>query len=410
MSARALAGAALVLAACGPPIALEETHTFQAPGARHPTVSIAPDGATLIAWVATEGTTSNVWLARAGAGGEFGAAVRVNDIDGDAAPHDQAPAQIATGDDGSIYVLWQNNTVVEGRMYPYSDLRLARSTDGGRTFEPAITVNDDAGGPPASHTFHDIAVAADGSIHVSWIDSRERARVERELTAAGNAPAGHEGHAMHAMDGPEIRVAKSTDGGRSFGASTVAAPTACPCCRTSLAFGKDGEVFLAWRGVEGDNIRDIVVARLADGEFRTAGVHDDGWRIEGCPHAGPSLAVDAAGRLHVAWYTGAEGSAGLFHAVSGDGGASFGAPEPLVSGAWVPVSHARLAADGENVWAVWEDNRTEEGGMLYLGRSDRGMGEGLEIGSGRLPAIAARDGRVAVTWTDGSAIHVRTTR
>jgi hypothetical protein len=412
MSARHLTAAALVLAACGPRITLMETRTFDAPGARHPTVAIAPDGTTLVAWVAMDGTASNVWLARAEAGGTFGAPIRVNDIDGDAAPHDQAPAQVVAGDDGNVFVLWQNNTPAEGRMFPWSDLRLARSTDGGRSFEPAITVNDDAGGPPASHTFHDIAVAPDGTVLVSWIDSRVSARMEREMVAASESAdqAGHGGHAMHDMGGPEIRVARSTDGGRTFSASTVAAPVACPCCRTSLAFGNEGQVYVAWRDVEGDNIRDIAVARSDDGgaTFGVARtVHDDGWEIDGCPHAGPSLAVDVDGRLHVVWYTGAEGGTGLFHAVSTDGGTTFGPRSPLISRAVVPVSHARLAADGPHVWAVWEDRSSRESRLL-LGRSDRGMAEGIVIASGRLPGIAARDGLVAVTWTDGSAIHVRT--
>jgi hypothetical protein len=109
----------------------------------------------------------------------------------------------------------------------------------------------------------------------------------------------------------------------------------------------------------------------------------------------------------VVWYTGAEGGTGLFHAVSTDGGTTFGPRSPLISRAVVPVSHARLAADGPHVWAVWEDRSSRESRLL-LGRSDRGMAEGIVIASGRLPGIAARDGLVAVTWTDGSAIHVRT--
>ena len=101
------------------------------------------------------------------------------------------------------------------------NLRFARSTDGGHTFEPAIFVNDDALGLPSSHTFHDIAVADDGAIYVSWIDGRERARVEAERKASGAAHGGHGGHASHGMHDPtlpgsEVRVARSTDGGRSW--------------------------------------------------------------------------------------------------------------------------------------------------------------------------------------------------
>lgn len=69
-------------------------------------------------------------------------------------------------------MIWPNSTPVEGRRFPTSDLRWARSTDGGRTFGPAETVNADAGGVPASHTFHNALVDASGRLVVSWLDSR----------------------------------------------------------------------------------------------------------------------------------------------------------------------------------------------------------------------------------------------
>jgi hypothetical protein len=56
--------------------------------------------------------------------------VRVNDIEGDAAPHLQAPAQVAAGPGGAVYVAWTNATLIEGRRFPASDLRSrARSTE-----------------------------------------------------------------------------------------------------------------------------------------------------------------------------------------------------------------------------------------------------------------------------------------
>src|SRR5690606_27884878 len=99
------------------------------------------------AWIETVDGESNVYIAEVNAAAR-GDRVRVNDIRGDAAPHDQAPPQVAVGPDGVIYVVWQNNTVIPGRRFPASNLRLARSLDGGRTFEPAIFVNDDALGTP----------------------------------------------------------------------------------------------------------------------------------------------------------------------------------------------------------------------------------------------------------------------
>jgi hypothetical protein len=377
--------------------------TVAAGEAGHPTTAIdAERGTVYVAWVGAPDAAgrADVFLARSDDGGQsYGAPVRVNDIPGDAAPHAQAPAQVAVGPDGTVYVAWQNNTKVEGRRFPASDLRLARSTDGGRTFEPAVYVNDDAGGLPASHTFHDLAVLPDGTVLVSWIDGRERA------AAAAAAPGAHEDASS------QIRVARSTDGGRSFGANTVVAEHACPCCRTALTVAQDGTVYLAWRSILDGSVRDIVVARSDDGgrSFTPASpVHRDGWRIDACPHAGPTLAVDGDGRLHAAWYTGADGNAGVFHATSSDGGRTFGRPVALASAEIVPPSQVKMRADADGqVWIAWEDRTGAERQLRVASAAagDKPRPVAIAIESGSAPAVAAGGGNIAVTWLDGDAVR-----
>jgi len=421
-AAATAAAALLVLAGCGRAgPELGPALTLADAGASNPTVAVDPrTGTAYVAWVGVQSGNADVYLARIERG-EAGAPVRVNDIPGDAAPHEQAPAQVAVAPNGDVLVLWQNNTPVEGRRFPASDLRLARSTDGGRTFEPAVTVNDDAGGLPSSHTFHDIAVAPDGTVYVSWIDSRERDRVRAEL-GIGDEAGGHGGHGGNGghtgpdADAPEIpssdvRVARSTDGGRTFEPGVVVARDVCPCCRTSLAVAPDGAVLVAWRRVFDGDVRDIVVARSTDGG-RTftlpTRVHEDGWVIPGCPHAGPSLALDGEGRVHAAWYTGREERQGVHVAVSADGGATFGEPRPLLAGGWVPVSLVRLAAlpDGA-ILAAWDDRRDEQR-RIAIARLDGARVRVLDGDvPGGAPALAAAGGTAAIAWLDGEAVRAR---
>jgi len=428
-AAATAAAALLILAGCGSAgPELGPALTLADGGASNPTVAVDPrSGTTYVAWVGAQPGNADVYLARIDQDGAD-APVRVNDIPGDAAPHEQAPAQVAVAPSGDVLVLWQNNTPVEGRRFPASDLRLARSTDGGRSFEPAVTVNDDAGGPPSSHTFHDIAVAPDGTVYVSWIDSRERDRARAALGIAddsdghgghgghGGNGAGHGGHATMAADDPalpssDVRVARSTDGGRTFEPGVVVARDVCPCCRTSLAVAPDGAVLVAWRRVFDGDVRDIVVARSTDGgrSFTPpARVHDDGWVIPGCPHAGPSLALDGEGRVHAAWYTGSPERQGVHVAVSDDGGATFGQPRPLLTGGWVPVSLVRLASlpDGA-ILAAWDDRRDDQR-RFAIARLDGSRVRVLDDGvPGSAPTLAAAGGTVAVAWLDGEAVRAR---
>lgn len=422
---------AATLARRGP--ALADAATLAAAGASNPTAATDARGARYVAWIVTEGGASNVYLARA-QGDAFGRAVRVNDRAGDAAPHEQAPAQVAVGPEGTVYVVWQNNTEIPGRRFPSSNLRLARSTDGGRTFEPAVTVNDDAAGPPSSHTFHNLVVAKDGTVYVSWLDSRvrdaERARRHpHPMPAAAASPhaqpgkaAGDSVHQMHGhggmaedptLPGSEVRVAKSTDGGRTFGPGVVVDGGVCPCCRTSLAVGADGSIYVAWRKVYAGDVRDVVVARLAPGAAAFAApvrVHADAWVFPGCPHAGPSLAVDGQGRVHVAWYTGKDGRQGLWHAVSADGGRTFGQPAALLTGKWVPPSQVALAPDGDRVWASWDDRRAADG-PVTLARID---GDRVDVvareRAGRSPALASAGNGLVLAWHEGQSVRVSALR
>lgn len=228
------------------------------------------------------------------------------------------------------------------------------------------------------------------------------------------AGGGHGATDPEAMLPPqEIRVASSTDGGQSFGASRTVALDPCPCCRTSVVVAPNGDLFVAWRAILDGSIRDIVVARSADrGATFDAPVrvHDDGWRIEGCPHAGPSLAVDPDGAVHVAWYTGAEGGSGVYHAVSRDGARTFEAPTRLLGGE-PPISRVRLAAapDGR-ILAAWDDPRTDPPRPVVAWIHDGSVFADTLTTGGSFPVVAAVGEYRAVVWLAGDAVRIRTTR
>jgi hypothetical protein len=254
-----------------------------------------------------------------------------------------------------------------------------------------------------------VAVAPDGSVFVSWLDSRVK---DAHRSAAGSAGAGgaaHDGHEDHehaahgAADEPgtEVRVARSTDGGRSFGESIVVTSGACECCRTQLAFGAAGEVFVAWRHQFQPDIRDPAVARSDDGgQTFTAPVRvaEDAWLISGCPHSGPAIAVDYAGRVHVAWHTGAEGRAGLYHAMSDNNGESFHTPT-LIAGAGAATP--QLAPRASGAWLTWEEPSSDVVRVARL--SPAGAIAVRRRRAGSSPAVAAgalvrvEDGRVVAS-------------
>ncbi len=413
--------AALTAAACGVgesgmgEAELGPTLELASSGASNPTTAIdAESGDALVAWGEPHDRESNVLLARLSPDGSVGTPTRVNNIPGDAAAHFQAPAQVATGADEEVYVFWTNNTPRPGQRFPASDLRFARSSDGGRTFEPTITVNDDAGGPPTSHTFHNLLVAPDGTLYASWLDSRNGGEGPPALPQGGESGAQETVDVSQApTDGPEVRIAISRDGGRTFLPSFVVDRNACPCCRTAMAIGPDGALYIGWRKVYEGNVRDVVIARSDDaGKTFSAPmrVHEDGWVFPGCPHAGPALDVDSEGAVHAAWYTGKPGAAGLFYARSQDGAESFSEPTPLATGDVVAPSLSSLVAeDGGKIWMTWEDRRRGAPELHTVRTALDGVNGEMraEVIDGSHPSVSADGGTRVFAWLDGSTVFAR---
>lgn len=379
-----------------------------------PTTAVDPATGTVYwAWFGKEEGTTQVYLARLDPGGTTPSTpVQVNQGPDVVNMHAQAPAQVVVGPEGNVYVAWTTRIDIEGERFPASNLMLARSTDGGRTFEPEVAVNDDVDGVLAGHTFHSLAVGPEGHIYVAWLDGRTRAQA-RSPQANGHAhtPIRRIGFTPVRHDpGTEVRVARSTDGGKSFGENVVVAKNSCQCCRTALAVAQDGTVYLAWRHIFGDNIRDMALARSSDGGQTFSAptrIHEDGWHIDGCPHSGPSLAVDTQGRVHAAWYTGAEDGMGLFYAVSEDG-TTFGTPQPLITD--IPVSQAALTADENGgVWLAWEDAPADQVRVAPVGAGGVEQGNAKAF-SGEAPTVASAKGAYIVTWMENQAIKAQVLR
>lgn len=377
---------ALSVAACGRGAAVQfsEPHVVSAPttvGAA-PMFAIAPDGRQATAWISAPhgGTDGRLYVST----GDTLAELR--DSLGPIEPHGEAPPKIAYAPDGSLAALYVVGRVAPGRRFPLGALRFARSADGGRTWSAPVTVTDDS--VFGSHNFHALHVARDGTIYVAWLDGR-----------SGTSAA---------------YITRSDDGGRTWARNRPIAPgqEACPCCRTAIATAAGGTVYAAWRAVLPGSIRDIVVARSTDrGETWSAPVrvHADDWVIDACPHAGPALAADDRGHLHVAWWTGKEGAAGAYYARSDDGGRTFGNVVPLGTAQFSRPAHVQLAlGDSGLVMVAWDDGtlqtprialRVSRDGGAHFAPAQMVSAEGR---AASFPVLGVTGHQVTLAWTEQS--------
>lgn len=234
-----------------------------------------------------------------------------------------APRKITSGEDlflnwadvpsvvrmsnGTLVAHWLRRNAPRGAGY---DLELAASSDEGQTWSKAFSPHHD--GTKTQHGFASLFEMSSGAtpLGLVWLDGRlttpaadpdDDAVGEMTLRSARYDASWQQ----RADDGVDLRV--------------------CDCCPTAAASTSDG-IVVAYRNRSADEIRDIYLTRLVDGKWtEPSAVHNDGWKIDGCPINGPALS--ASGRdVAVAWFTAPREQGHSFIAFSKDGGRTFGEP------------------------------------------------------------------------------------
>jgi hypothetical protein len=400
----------VVMQGCGrSTLRVDDLRAPEGPGSSaDPALAVDPaTGDWLLSWVGpdTSGGTWNVWFARSrDRGGSWSDPVRVSNKPDDVHPHGESSPRLVVSPRGVLAAVWTNSIDVPGRAWPASNIRFARSVDGGKTWSPTITLNDDTTGAPGGHIFHGAAWSGDSTLLVTWLDERGGAVPGDSASEVGGGGGAHPGHHPESNLEPDARIylASSTNGGVRWASNRPLWGQACPCCRVSLARGPDGNVVAAWRKHFPGSVRDPVVAPVVAGpapaETRVA---TDGWVYPGCPHTGPGVTVDSRGTIHVAWFSGKPKGAGVFYGRQPAGG-SFGPPVEILSGT---TSHPRVAAlpDGGAIVAADVDSRRFSGVVLArISAAGRVVGRrnvASAMGADHPDVIALRDGSVLVAWT-----------
>jgi hypothetical protein len=181
----------------------------------------------------------------------------------------------------------------------------------------------------------------------------------------------------------------------------------CDCCQTALAMTGEGPI-AAYRDRSAEEIRDIsIVRRTAGGWTQPKPLHDDGWKIAGCPVNGPQL--DAKGKTVVAaWFTAANNDSRVLVAFSGDAGATFSRPIRVDSGP--AIGRADVVLLGDGAAAVTWMTAAGEKSVLHARRvePDGTLGKAHTLGEAAgFPRAALWDDNVAVVWSRPDGIQVR---
>lgn len=349
-----------------------------------PSVRIDDRGRVSLAWVEEEKETRTVLYSRLEkVDGPVGEAVRVNGSGEVPYSRQEAPALAVSGDD--VLMTWAVTHPKVTPDKPFSnDLRLSRSTDGGKTFQPSVLVNDDQ--QVIGHSFDSIHVAPDGAVHIAWIDGRE-----------GKKESG-------------TFATRSTDRGRTVDKNLKVDENTCVCCRTAMTSGPDGTLYVAWRKILPGDLRETVVARSTDGGATYSApviVGHDRWVFPGCPHRPASVGTDRQGRLYVAWYTeGSDETPSIYLAYSDDKGETFSPKQKLNFSKGTFPDHPQMAVDQEGrVILVWEEQSPVRREVVVSVSLDRGQSfslpQKINDKKGQTPSVSVNaQGLAVLAWME----------
>jgi len=300
---------------------------------------------------------------------------------------EESGPRIAFGADNRIYAVWSITDGAGGNLLR-GNVRFAME-DGRGGFTPARTLNEVKG----AARFPIVEVASDGTVLVGWVDRR--------------------------IDNPKPRqlyLMRLGAEGKPLTKNYQVGEGMCDCCRIGMAFVDGGRtVYMVNRKVSPEQIRNHELRKSSDGGA-TFGppveISDDRWKVPFCPDSGPAIVRDSRGLLHVAWFTlgrSPEKEAGVYYAVSKDGGKSF-TPRQLVDSNRIGAAllHVALAAGKDGtVYFAWDNLDGSSKAQIFvraLAPDGRRWGPVQQVSQAKenawRPALAVSGKDVHVAWTE----------
>lgn len=247
-------------------------------------------------------------------------------------------AKVLAKKDGSLVAVFTNRpdspagTPAGGRRT--SDLVYCVSKDTGATWTSPQNVDSDPA--KAMRGFFDAIVLPNDEIAVFYLKDVANSTKHEER---------------------DLRMVLSKNG--VFQPERLIDPVVCDCCNINLLVDANGAFHVYYRD-NNDDIRDIAKITSTDNGATFSKpqiVHNDGWKINGCPHSGAISSSYGKGAL-IAWFSGAETESG-FRLVTQEGKKLFVLSDASVKNPWI-------MAGAKQAVMLWEQSQADSGNQLVF--------------------------------------------
>ena len=277
--------------------------------------------------------------------------------------------------------------------YAY-DIKLTTSHDKGKSWRDPIVLHDDK--KQAEHGFVTLLPYGD-NFFVTWLDGRNTVMEGMEGMEH------HEGH----HGSMSLRAAIVDTTGNKINEWELDNKT-CDCCQTSAAITAHGPV-VVYRDRSDEEIRDISIVRLVDNQWtKPKSIHDDLWKIAGCPVNGPRVVAEG-NNLAAAWFSAASDPSRVNVVFSTDGGATFGKPIPVDEGSAIGRVDI-VMLDDLSVMVSWMEGTKLKAAKVHSdGKKEHSMiiASSSESRSSGFPQMAKSGNQLIFAWTDDKDKNIK---
>lgn len=202
-----------------------------------------PDGSDLVAFRNSDSGHRDVWFARAPRGGEFGppSPLSSDRWKFEGCPHD-GPSLALTAD--RLHAAWMSAHTGRNRVYVAS----SSST------ELAFAPHELSPGSPGAQGHPKLIADGSGTVYAVWDETLDAA------PEAKSAESGHKHGPVMTGSGRAVMLAASADGGFGTAVAVAAQPGAFQL-NPAITAGPDGAVLIAWSEIDTDGKRVVFVRR-----------------------------------------------------------------------------------------------------------------------------------------------------
>jgi hypothetical protein len=281
--------------------------------------------------------------------------------------------------------------------YAY-DVKLIQSTDHGETWDEAFKPHSDN-----THTEHGFVskVAIDDKSYLSvWLDGRQNAYAETDSTVAAQMT---------------LRSAIVNDKGELI-EEHLLDNRVCDCCQTDVAMTSEGPI-VVYRNRSDEELRDTYYVKHVNGSWtEPKPIHEDNWKIAGCPVNGPSISTKD-NLVAVTWFTIADNAPKVKVAFSNDNGDTFSDPITIATETIMGRLDIELLDDGSALVSSMDSKEGESVIVLQHIKQDGTISAPFPVSqtansrSSGFPRMVVKDNVVYLAWTSvNDVLNVQTAK